>query len=258
VIVVAQDDWPVETVAAPVQVIRMRRPSLTRARNAGIRASTGAVVLFLDDDCLPMEHLAAAHARIHARHPEFAALAGRVLDVNNRGDKARVVAFDEATLEYVCDFGRTGHEEVAAFHGSHMSFKRQVFEAVRFDPWFRGNALCEELDVAVRMRRRGMRILFSSEVRTDHAVAATGGCRSERTTAVHLRNRFFNRAFCFAKNFGLRTVRAFTVKQKRDLEYFSRSKTGHDAALVADGGAGLAQGIAAGMLRRAIGPAVYR
>jgi len=241
-----------------VTVIRRTHETLPQARNRGIASSRGRIVLFLDDDTVPDDTVAAAHIRLHEQHPEFDAIAGGVHDTNNAGDKDTVVVLEEPTMRYECDYGLSAKMEVDACHGAHMSFKREVFDTVLFDPWFFGNAHFEEVDLAMRLRRRGGRILFCPEVGVKHEIEPRGGCRAARGRLLRRASRFRNRAFCFAKNVALQHLPVFLTAQRHELEYVSRKGASHDMQLVACACPATLTGLARGRLRRIIGDRRFR
>jgi len=258
IITVLQGGDGTDSADPRVRSVRLPRPSLTRARNTGIDAACGEVVLFLDDDCLPSPRCVARHIDLHRTHAEFMALAGGVRDANHRGTRDAIVRFDETRLDYVPDYALSGEQEVPCFPGGHVSFKRGLFECLRFDPWFIGNAHFEEVDLAMRMRKRGMRVFFSSGVWIDHAIDDAGGCRAATRPAQFMRHRLYNRGLCWAKNVPLVNLPAFLTHQRHSLEYLSRAGAGHDPALVVAGLWGLALGIATGIARRGFGDRRYR
>jgi GT2 family glycosyltransferase len=258
VIVVTQGRETLAVEDNRIKVLRKARPNLPAARNAGITAARGDILLFLDDDVLPATGLAQKHIELHARTPSSACIAGRVRDTNNSGTAGSVLVFDRRILRYKADFGREGEEEVESMCGAHMSFKRKVFDTLWFDPWYTGNALWEEVDMAMRMRKRGMKILFSSDVSVDHFIEHSGGCRAETRRAWYYHRHFRNTALCFAKNCSIATLREFYYTHKYDLEYYSRKGSGRDAGVVVAGTTGMVQGFLLGLLRRRIGSRKYR
>lgn len=67
-------DWPV-----PARRIVERRPGLAWARNAGLRAASGQIVAYLDDDERPDRHWLAELARGFTLAPDVAGVSGLVL-----------------------------------------------------------------------------------------------------------------------------------------------------------------------------------
>lgn len=58
---------------------RHRTPGQVSKLNRGLLEAQGDVVLFLDDDIVPLSELVEAHRRAYARHPEAWAVVGQVL-----------------------------------------------------------------------------------------------------------------------------------------------------------------------------------
>jgi glycosyltransferase involved in cell wall biosynthesis len=258
IVVVSQDTHAPAGNDPRVRVVQINRPSLTRARNAGIAAATGRLLLFLDDDCLPSPDLVRRHCDLHAQFREFAAVAGGVRDRNHQGTREQLVAFDEGTMSYVPDYALAREEETDFFPGGHVSFKREIFNRLRFDPWFIGNAHFEEVDLALRLRRRGHRFFFSHTAWIDHGLEETGGCRAVHSAPAFMLHRFYNRAFCYAKNVSLANTARFLMQQRHDLEYLSRKNGSHDGRLVIAGLAGVVAGLNAGSVRKIFGKRIYR
>lgn len=72
------DDTEAVAGAAGARVVREPRPGLSRARNAGIDASRGEAVLWLDDDATPAPGWLAAYADALRRHPRASFFGGPV------------------------------------------------------------------------------------------------------------------------------------------------------------------------------------
>ncbi len=58
----------------PLHLLRVPHGGLARARNAGIRAAAGEIVLFIDDDTVADSHLVEEHLTVHDRHPRSVVL----------------------------------------------------------------------------------------------------------------------------------------------------------------------------------------
>jgi GT2 family glycosyltransferase len=101
-----------------VRVLRLDRPGTSRARNAGWRATTTALVAFTDDDCLPAPGWPAALRAALARSD---ALVGRVLP--DRQVAAPVSVLDEPVARDVSAADLVGH-------GANCGFRRTALEQV--------------------------------------------------------------------------------------------------------------------------------
>ncbi len=155
-------------------------PSLPRARNVGAKLARGEVVLFVDDDIVPVDdHLIAAHAACYV-NPLVGAVAGRVLEpipFNAPAGTAYVNAFGRI----VSNFSGTAPAEVWTAKGANMSFRRRVLAEVGpFDVRYAGNSILEETDYCYRVRALGYDIRFEPKAAVHHLVAPTGGCRETR------------------------------------------------------------------------------
>ena len=157
--------------------LAVAEPGLPRARNLGARAARGEVVLFVDDDIVPVDdQLLAAHAACYA-NPLVGAVAGRVLEPipsNAPAGHAYVNAFGRI----VSNFSGTEPAEVWTAKGANMSFRRRVLQEVGpFDDRYAGNSILEETDYCYRVRALGYDIRFEPRAAVHHLVAPTGGCR---------------------------------------------------------------------------------
>jgi GT2 family glycosyltransferase len=163
-----------------IRWLRQTSPSIPRAMNAGLRAATRPVVLFLDDDIEPAPELVAAHA---ARHDgSVAAVCGQVLQPGespdaeaNRGP--RRTGF-RADLDF--RFNGTAPAEIANIMAGNLSVLREAALAIGgFDEQFIGSAYRFETDFARRLRAAGRRILFAPEASLRHLRLPSGGTRSD-------------------------------------------------------------------------------
>lgn len=100
-----------------VEVLIQREPSVTRARNAGIRRASSDKIVFLDDDSIPgPDYL----SQMTSVLDEEAAVAGRT--IHPRSD-----VFERIASHY--EFGRSGRY-VTCFWGCNMAVRTEVFETV--------------------------------------------------------------------------------------------------------------------------------
>jgi GT2 family glycosyltransferase len=131
------------------------------ARNAGVRAATGDVLVFLDDDMEASPGLLAAHARTHALGSVVAVLG----PVPVLRPESRTAQFIAARFER--HSAKLAQSEYALklrdFYSGNFSIRRDVFWSVGgFDEAFRiyGN---EDVDLAFRLMRAGVRLVFQPD-----------------------------------------------------------------------------------------------
>ena len=134
---------------AHVRTVRQENTGLAAARNAGLRASRGAYLVFLDaDDRLTSRALATSLQTLHAR-PDCAFVYGQY----------RFIAEDGSFLaehEHLPDEIGDDHYEAllrvnTVGHGGAVMYRRPVVEVMNgFDPAFRA---CEDYDLYLRIAR---------------------------------------------------------------------------------------------------------
>jgi GT2 family glycosyltransferase len=133
------------------------------ARNRGVRAATGDIIAFTDDDCIPPRDWLQRHAR-HYGDPAIAAAGGpQVCPAPNfyeAFDMAQwSIRFDTIeTIDRICDYEHllTGN----------MSVRSAMFDRVGlFDEQFRSG--CDS-DFIRRVSRAGYRFVRDPDLRVDH------------------------------------------------------------------------------------------
>ena len=113
----------------PIQLIRERRPGVTRARNTAFTVATGAIVAVIDDDCYPAPALVDAWISVFAdERVDFAA--------------GRIELFDPddlpVTIKTATDpvwYPPFSYIPPGELHSASMAFRRQVLIDIGpFDP----------------------------------------------------------------------------------------------------------------------------
>ena len=185
-------------------------PGLPRQRNLGARATTGSVVVYLDDDVVPEPGYLAAVARTFEddgsgqiggvggaqvpdptpREPWLRRVACRLflLDTYGRGIVKRSGRPDHA-------FSPRERMEVECLSGCNMAYRREVLDALSFDERLDGYALGEDLQFSYRVSRR-WKLVLTPEARLDHR--HTGGGRPARDE--HQAMAIFNRYLFFREH----------------------------------------------------------
>jgi GT2 family glycosyltransferase len=198
-VVVASDaaeedvDAVARTAAArpyPVRHVVAETPGVSAARNRGWRAADAPLILFIGDDMLPGRTLVSEHLRTHERNPaeEFAVL-GHVRWARD----LRVTAFMrwlERGIQF--DYPSISGAEAGWWHfyAANGSLKRSRLELTGgFDESFRFGY--EELDLAIRMREIGLRVLYNRRAMVEHLHPTTIDSWRERMRTVATAERQF-------------------------------------------------------------------
>lgn len=152
-----------------IRWLRLARPSIPAAMNAGLLAATQPVVLFLDDDIVPEPDLLAAHCAAHQERSGII-VAGRVLQPWDEGPDLR---------EPGKPFAGTQPQWVAEFMGGNFSVPRDIaITTGGFDENFVRVAYRFEAEFAHRWLARGGRIRYEPRAGIRHLKVEAGGTRS--------------------------------------------------------------------------------
>jgi GT2 family glycosyltransferase len=136
------------------------------ARNVATRAATGDVLLFLDDDVLPVTDLVERHLAVH-RADEHAVVMGPMLAPPGVR-LAPWLAWEAATLEKQYEAMAAGRfaPTPRQFYTANASVRREcALDAGGFDERF---TRAEDVEFAARLADRGMRFYFLPEASVLH------------------------------------------------------------------------------------------
>lgn len=175
----------------PVRRIAGAVPGASANRNAGLRAATAPLVLFTDNDTIPVPSLVAEHLSWHARHAgEEVGVLGHVrwapeLEVTafmrwlDRG-----IQFDYPSIEGIeAGWGR--------FYSANVSVKRAFADRVGGFDQERLPYGYEDLDWGLRADRLGLRLLYNRRAIVDHLRPMTLELwRSRVRRIAHAERRF--------------------------------------------------------------------
>ncbi len=155
----------VETFSAPYSLtsIWQTNGGRSRARNAGIRAARGEVLLFFDDDMEPAPDCLEQHARAHASGSRVAVIGA----VPIRRETADPPVADYIAAKFQQHLDRLAQPDhqftLRDFYSGHFSVHREVLDEIGlFDEAFRvyGN---EDLELAWRLRAAGVKLIYQPE-----------------------------------------------------------------------------------------------
>lgn len=154
-------------------LIRYRRVTsggIAQAKNFGILAAAGRIVLFLDDDDIAAPELLERHVEIHDRHPDVGVA---VLGYTTWAPGLTVTPL----MKYVTEIGQLlfayplTEDTPLPFHhfwGGRTSCKRQfLLDHGIFDPAF--TSIIEDIELAYRLAPAGLTVLHTRSAVTEMA-----------------------------------------------------------------------------------------
>lgn len=166
--------------------------NLPASRNAGVRATSGDIVCFVDDDVVVPATWLREVVETYERNAEVMGVGGYVLNFNPKNvNKADMDSFGYRALTgvrlaFLLDkigiispvgvlwaphvFMTSEERGVETLQGCNMTFRREVFERHSFDEWYgsSGSAACEEIDFCGRLSAAGARLVYNPRAAVVH------------------------------------------------------------------------------------------
>lgn len=209
------------------KLIKLSSPSLPRARNQGVEAAKGEVVVFCDDDVLVGKDFVAHHLTNY-QDKSIDAIAGRVVEKGKKRVKERAQKVGGVTFwgSVRGGFSSTSRQEAGNLFGCNFSVRRKIFlQAGGFDENFIGNALREETDFALRLKKQRRKIVFDPKAKLIHlhTLVKSGGCRKDDDRLNWYKDFFHNETYFFLKHFNSLFLPIFLLVR---WQYFFRSMFG--------------------------------
>jgi GT2 family glycosyltransferase len=162
----------IESLPFPMPVTVLSQPVAGRAkaRNAGARAASADIVLFLDDDMEAAPELLRAHLDAHQGSPDTAVIG--YFPVANRGAEQTIL--DEAAQRWwnkvFANLGEPDHEfTFRDFSTGNVSIPRSLFLAQGgFDETLDQNSSGEDWELGFRLIQRGVRFKYARNAMALH------------------------------------------------------------------------------------------
>jgi GT2 family glycosyltransferase len=163
VVVVDDSPQPMEAADGAASVVPTRGAGPAAARNAGVDAAAGSFVCLIDDDCVaPPSWLRLMVARAAA--DERAVVAGPT--VNGETGSALAEA-SQQIVTWLSEATRAGDGEPPFAPTSNICCRREILQAIRFDPAF-PRAAAEDRDWCARLAEAGHPLVFEDAAPVYH------------------------------------------------------------------------------------------
>ena len=219
------------SAAHPGKVVYERlaqKTTLPDLRNIGIGLAMNDYIFMGEDDVIvPPDHFAVLLRDM--QELGAAIIAGRRIylhegesfgEAREQADKDTGPLFVRIPFEGYFERRVDRAQRVPYIHSNSL-MRRKIFETVRYDPWYGGNAFREELDFYLRAHNAGFPIYLVPDTLSYHLrntpANKKGGSRKKRL--VYEFQVWRNTVHCFAKNaailrteFGVRNVPLFTMQ----------------------------------------------
>lgn len=212
------------------EILVMRESPLVKARDLGWRKAKGEIVAWIDDDVVVDKNWAKNLIKVFQDHPEAGGVSGPTIVPENLL-KNRLVFWwygkknwpAKLWMKFVLDnqplaVGKItkigwwspgsnfkqclklkGLQEVDYLEACNMALRRDLVKKVGgFDLNYKGTSEWCELDLAMRIKRLGYRLVWSREVKVEHHVSRMGVFIKRRNWGERIKNylKFRKRHLC--------------------------------------------------------------
>jgi GT2 family glycosyltransferase len=188
-------------------------PGITRQRNKGVTASSGDILVFLDDDVeLVTGCLQAFLESLRQNREDVAAICGRVLNVLPRLDSKTsqfLYAVDKAVQRFFMmpeerHFGyfkystastrphlsdKPGYTQVLS--GGCSAYWKSVFEVIHFDEYFEAYGYAEDVDTSLQISNAGHKIYYEPRAALYHYPSGTSRIPRRDSSRMLVKNSYY-------------------------------------------------------------------
>jgi glycosyltransferase involved in cell wall biosynthesis len=149
----------------PLKYFYQRNAGLASAKNHGIYAAGGDILLFLDDDDIATEPLLEEHLKTHQKYPDDRYAVLHYTKWSPALQLTPLMHFVTEIGHFLFSYPRLTHGDVVDytfFWGGRSSCKRSfLIEHGVFNPVFRFG--CEDIELGYRLSRHGLKVVYNEK-----------------------------------------------------------------------------------------------
>jgi GT2 family glycosyltransferase len=183
-LIIAENGTPVPVPLNGTRAIHLHDslPGKCRVQNRALARASGEIIVCLDDDLIAAPDYMAGVEEFFSGHPEFAAMKGRILPLEDPSKLGAIASYLDLPL---VDHGDQ-IMEVRGVLGANMAFRSSAFKRVgpfdeRLGPGAAGHE--EETEMSQRLRLAGLRIGYAPRAVVYHEVDAA---RADRARFIRI------------------------------------------------------------------------
>lgn len=183
------------THSAQIKWLRPNFASVTKARNEGVRQSTGEIIVMIDDDTTFTNDFISQHVKAHEKYD---IVQGRVVEEDSKINTHPTWVNRWLKFSGGNNCLRDGFAN--SITGCNFSFKRSLYDKIGpFDERFQGVAIHEDGDFGHRAWKAGYQIFYSSKAMLFHHKAMTGGVETGLERDYFFKPAYYRSELLFCK-----------------------------------------------------------
>jgi glycosyltransferase involved in cell wall biosynthesis len=158
------------TAAIPIRILSQSNMGPAAARNKGVAAAAGEILLFLGDDIWPRSDLVERHSSFHRRNPDLEiGLLGQVVWADEASPSPLMHWLTSAGIQFAYEYIEDPDSVPSSFfYTANVSLKTSFFRSQNgFDEAFPDAAL-EDTELALRLAAAGMKLRYDPGAIGEH------------------------------------------------------------------------------------------
>jgi len=184
-------------------------PGLTKQRNLGIRASSGDIIVFFDDDVILHTEYLFYIEKVFAEDLEnkIGGAMGKIININKNSLRFKLNQL-YSKIFFLTSEGNgklkssglpthpfTLHSknpiEVEVLSGAQMAYRREIFKYEMFDEKLSTYSYLEDVDFSYRIFKRGYKLIYQPKALIEHMVSLVSRLPKKEKKKMLIINHFY-------------------------------------------------------------------